>query len=161
MKNLCGVHDANGVLARDLLVQLGPTLRVAIGFDEKYDPRNPNRLADLPVEGVLALIDTGASTSCIDGSLAMHLQLPVVDQRQCAGIGGSIEVNMHLAQVHAGQLSFTLYGALAGVDLTLGDHKILLGRDFLRNFTMIYDGPSGAVDLVDPLQPVPMIVEDE
>ena len=60
MKNLCGVHDANGVLARDLLVQLGPTLRVAIGFDEKYDPRNPNRLADLPVEGVLALIDTGA-----------------------------------------------------------------------------------------------------
>ena len=102
MKNLCGVHDANGVLARDLLVQLGPTLRVAIGFDESYDPRNPSRLADLPAEG-----------------------------------------------------------ALAGVDLTLGDHKILLGRDFLRNFTMIYDGPSGAVDLVDPLQPVPVVVEDE
>jgi hypothetical protein len=161
MRNLCGVRDAKGVKARDLLVQLGPTLRVSIGFDPEYDPERPQRLPDLPAEGVLALIDTGASTSCIDAELAMHLQLPIIDQRQCAGIGGSIPVNMHLAQVHAPSVSFTLYGALAGVDLTVGDQKVLLGRDFLRNFRMIYDGPSGAVDLEDPKQPLPRVIPEE
>ncbi len=61
---------------------------------------------------------------------------------------------MHLAQVHAPNLNFTLYGGLAGVDLSVGEHKILLGRDFLRSFVMTYDGATGAVALVDPLQPI-------
>ena len=161
MRNLCGVRDAKGVKAKDLLVRMGPTLRVSIGFDETYDPASPRKLPDLPAEGILALIDTGASTSCIDSTLAMYLQLPIVDQLECAGIGGSMEVNMHMAQVHTPSLSFTLYGAFAGVDLTVGDHKVLLGRDFLRDFRMIYDGPTGAVDLIDPLQPLQSSVSDE
>ncbi len=56
-QNNCGFNDANGVAARELLVKLGPTLKVAIGFDEAYDPKKPGILPALPVEGIWALID--------------------------------------------------------------------------------------------------------
>lgn len=97
----CGYEGDDLEVARNLLAQYGPTLRVDLGFDDAYRPSRPDRLAKLPAEGIPALIDTGASTSCIDATLAMQLQLPVVDQQPCAGIGGLMEVNMHLAQIHA------------------------------------------------------------
>lgn len=151
----CGFRDGATGTGRELLIQLGPTLRVSLGFDEAYDPARPERPPELPIDGLMALIDTGASASCIDATLAMHLDLPVIDQRDVAGIGGSLLVNMHLVQIHASTLSFTLYGAMAGVDLSVGDHKVLLGRDFLRHFVMIYDGLVGSVTLQDPSQPLP------
>lgn len=159
--NNSGFVDGKGVLARDLLVQIGPTLKVDLGFDESYDVDRPSQLASLPVEGAWALIDTGASTCCIDGALARQLGLPIIDQRTYAGIGGSIEVDMHLAQIRAPALSFTLYGSFAAVDLTDGRHPVLIGRDFLRHFVMTYDGLSGAVSLVDPAQPMAHDVIDD
>lgn len=149
----CGFKDGPGVKARELLVLRGPTLKVDLGFDPAYDPSNPRRLAELPVRGAFALIDTGASTSCIDSALAMHLALPIIDQRTCAGISGSMQVNMHLAQIHVPSLLFTLYGGFAGVDIGSGGqrHDVLIGRDFLRHFRMVYDGPSGGVTLADPI----------
>ena len=56
---------------------------------------------------------------------------------------------MHLAQIHAPELNFTVYGAFAGVLLRAGGqpHAALLGRTFLRRFTMTYEGETGAVSL--------------
>jgi gag-polyprotein putative aspartyl protease len=155
--NHAGFRDGDGASAADLLSQIGPTLKVDLGFDEKYDPRAPSRLAALPVTGAWALIDTGASTSCIDTALAMNLQLPIIDQRDCYGISGRLELNVHLAQIHVPTLQFTLYGSFLGVELGGRRHTVLLGRDFLRHFEMIYDGPTGRVGLVDPLQPLPVV----
>ena len=149
----CGFLDAPGVRARDLLISIGPTLKVDIGFDPSYDGRNPRRPPDLAMRNVWALIDTGATDCCIDSDLAMQLQLPIIDQRTYSGISGPMNVNMHLAQIHTPNLSFTLYGSFAGVNLSGGGqrHAVLIGRSYLQHFTLTYHGPDGAVDLSDPI----------
>jgi predicted aspartyl protease len=134
-----------------MLVLFGPTLPVDIGFD-------PNFKADgtvIPVSGMtglIALVDTGALESCIDGLLAAQLGLPVVDRRSIAGVGGVHEVNMHLAQIRVPSLDAHLYGTFATVDLAAGGqpHKALIGRTFLQNYTMVYEGSTGNVTLSRP-----------
>jgi predicted aspartyl protease len=152
-KTECGFLDRDGVKARDLLVRLGPTLKVDMGFDPDYDGNNPRRLPRFGEREVWALIDTGATECCIDGELAERLNLPVVDERVCLGIAGPMTVNMHLAQIHVPNLQFTYYGAFAGVNLAEGDsrHLVLIGRAFLQHFTMAYDGTTGSVSLEDPI----------
>jgi hypothetical protein len=149
----CGFLDGAGVTARELLVSLGPTLKVDIGFDPSYDGRSPRKPPTLPMQNVWALIDTGATHCCIDGDLAMQLNLPVIDQRTYSGISGPMHVNMHLAQIHTPNLSFTFYGSFAGVNLSAGGsrHVVLIGRSYLQHFTLTYDGPTGAVALADPV----------
>jgi predicted aspartyl protease len=134
-----------------LLVAYGPTLMVDVGFDPDYKPVPPA----IPVPGMInidALVDTGASESCIDSLLAAHLNLPIVDRRKISGVGGTHEVNVHLAQVHIPSLQITLYGAFAAVDLIAGGqpHKALIGRTFLQHYTMVYEGLTGTVILSCP-----------
>ena len=94
-------------------------------------------------------MDTGAQASCVDSALAMELGLPVVDRTQVAGIHGASEVNSHLAQIYIPDLEFTIYGQFAGVHLAAGGqtHSALLGRTFLRHFTMTYEGRTGTVTI--------------
>jgi hypothetical protein len=147
----CGFQDKGDGIGRGLLIQRGPTLKVDLGFDENYEVNSPNRLAKLPILGIEALIDTGASASCIDAGLAIQLHLPIINRSTFAGVGGLHHFNVHLAQIRSPELKFTFYGAFAGVDLAAGGqrHSVLIGRDFLSHFRMIYDGPSGVVTLAD------------
>jgi predicted aspartyl protease len=149
----CGFNDIpGGATGADNLVQRGPTLLVDIGFDPNYifGPSAP-----LPVPGktkLAALVDTGATECCIDSLLAAQLNLPIVDRRVTAGAHGAREVNVHLAQVFVPSLNFTIYGAFAGVDLLAGGqlHSALIGRTFLKYFRMVYEGPTGNVELSSP-----------
>lgn len=130
------------------MAQFGPTLIVDIGFDPNYTVAGGlTKLLD--IRGVHALIDTGASTSCIDSGLAMRLNLPIIDRQKVGGVGGLHEVNMHLAQIYIETLKVTIYGTFAGVDLIAGGqpHSALIGRTFLQHFTMVYEGRTGTVTL--------------
>jgi hypothetical protein len=133
-----------------MLVAIGPTLFVQIGFDPAYDPLAvPIGAPNLPTNFLHALVDSGATESCIDSTIATALNLPVIDRRSVSGVHGAGEVNMHLAHIHIPMLNFTLYGAFAGVALQAGgqQHHALIGRTFLRNFTMIYEGRTGTVTI--------------
>ena len=132
-------------------MHFGPTLHVEIGFDPDYRP-DTGAGPDLPGNRWPALVDTGATESCIDSTLAATLNLPVFDRQHVAGVHGSGEVDMHLAQIHAPELNITVYGAFAGVHLRAGGqlHTALLGRTFLRRLTMVYEGETGAVSLRTP-----------
>ena len=144
----CGFDDGARGSGNQLLVAFGPTVRVDIGFDSTWKPKNVNAPAP-SMKGLAALIDTGATESCIDSLLAATLNLPIVNRRKLAGAHGAKEVNMHLAQVRIVDLSVTIYGEFAGVDLIIGGqkHHALIGRTLLRNFTMTYDGQTGQVTL--------------
>lgn len=148
-KTECGfITIEGGALAKDLLVSYGPTLFVDIGFDPAFKP-GQGRTPKPGMTQIRALVDSGATESCIDSVLASQLNLPIIDRRIFSGIGGKHEVNIHLAQVHIPSLNFTLYGAFAGVHLEAGGqwHKALIGRTFLLHYTMIYNGRTGVVTL--------------
>ena len=143
----CGFDNSQGNGA-SFLVQLGPTLFVDIGFDPNFKPADGGPPTP-GIKGVQALVDTGATESCIDNLLAATLNLPVMDRRQISGVGGKHFVNMYLAQIHAPGLNFTIYGSFAGVELRAGGqpHNALIGRTFLQFFTMIYEGKTGTVTI--------------
>ena len=56
---------------------------------------------------------------------------------------------LHLAQIYVPALGWTVFGQFAGVHLIAGGqlHYALIGRTFLRNFTMVYEGKTGSVTL--------------
>lgn len=156
----CGFSDvAGGASGADLLSSYGPTLLVDIGFDPNFDPaQGMTPLAG--ITGIHALVDTGASESCIDSLLATQLNLPIVDRRLVSGVHGGQEVNMHLAQVRISSLGRNIYGAFAGVHLQAGGqvHRALIGRTFLRHCRMVYEGHTGSVvieSIVPPAAPAP------
>ena len=145
----CGFNsNLGGATGAKLLTFYGPTLLVNIGFDP--DHIYPSRTPPEPgITDVIALIDTGASESCIDSILAAQLNLPTVDRRDLAGAHGAEKVSIHLAQIHVPSLRFTIYGTFAGVHLQAGGmiHQALIGRTFLRNVTMVYEGLTGTVSM--------------
>lgn len=136
----------------ELLVAIGPTLGVKIGFDPNFrfqKNSSTSTLPNLPNNQYHALIDTGATLSCIDSKIATVLRLPVIDRSPISGVHGSAEVNVYLAQVHIPSLNHILYGSFHGVDLHAGGqpHSVLLGREFLRDMEMIYYGNTGSVSI--------------
>jgi predicted aspartyl protease len=139
-----------GAAGQKLLSYIGPTILVDMGFDPTFDPKTlPSGVPISGVEGVRALVDTGAAESCIDSILASSLNLPITDRKPISGIHGSRLTNMHMAQIHVPSLGLTLYGMFAGADLHAGGqpHLALLGRSFLESFTMVYEGHTGNVTL--------------
>lgn len=132
----------------ELLVTRGPTLSVQIGFDPRFRPESAAR-PDIPDQILAALVDTGATESCIDSEVAGELDLPIFDQRSVSGALGPGLVNMHLAQIYIPDLEITVSGRFAGVHLLAGGqrHSALIGRSFLSYFQMNYDGQTGQVTL--------------
>lgn len=145
----CGFDGDPRGPAQQLLVVLGPTLIVDIGFDANYDAAIPGARPFTQLQGSHALVDTGASISCIDSAVAATLQLPIVDRQRVAGSGGAHQVNMHLGQIFVPALQTVFYGAFAGVDLAAGGqpHVVLIGRDFLQHVTLTYEGLTGKVTI--------------
>ena len=125
------------------LLRFGPTLPVVVGHLPAGED-TPKQTETVP-----ALIDTGALRSCIDVALARRLALPIVDTQKVSGVGGVSEQPVFLAKIDFPALSSYEYGRFAGVKLTEGRqrHSVLLGRTFLHNLIMIYDGIHGHVTL--------------
>lgn len=138
----CGSNNPNA------LIVFGPTIKVRIGFDSEFLP-TPYGNPIIPPEVYPALLDTGATLSCIDSELVTYLNLPIVDRQTMSGIQGPYQANMHLAQIFFPDFNITQYGVFAGVHLTAGNqiHRALIGRTFLTNFLMVYNGQSGSVKL--------------
>lgn len=145
-----GFPESPNISARDSMVRFGPSLYVEIGFDPSFRTDGMNR-PNLPNSRFPALVDTGASESCIDSTLAEQLGLPIVGRHSVAGAHGAAVVNLHLAQIIVPAFQHIVYGRFAGVHLVEGGqrHQALLGRTFLMNFGMMYDGRTGVVTLSD------------
>ena len=146
----CGLPDGRGSFDPTRLLTVGPTLQVNIGFDVNFKPGS-NTIPDLPSILIPALIDTGAAASCIDETVASVRKLPISDCGHVSGVLGPGEVNMHIAQIYIPDLNTIFYGSFAGVHLLVAGNSqlALIGRDFLLNFKMYYDGTTGRVTISD------------
>jgi hypothetical protein len=138
---------AAGESAADLLVRLGPTVRVDIGLKSRSPLGEP---PDLALKGVKALIDTGAGGDCIDDDLARRLNLPVHDEGEISGVGGRHPAFIYTARIYVPQLNRLLFQPFTGVKLYEGEqwHRVILGRSFLRQYRLAYDGVSGQVEII-------------
>lgn len=137
-----------GASPADLLVQFGPTLLVDIGMKSRSIAGEP---PDLPMKKVKALIDTGAGGDCIDDDLARSLGLQISDEGEISGVGGRHRAFIYTARIYVPKLNRLLFQPFTGVRLQQGDqwHRVILGRTFLRQYTMAYNGTDGSVTL-DP-----------
>jgi hypothetical protein len=133
----------------DLLVRLGPTIQVDIGLRS----RSPaGEAPDLPQKRVKALIDTGAGGDCIDDALARRLKLPIHDEGEISGVGGRHHVYIYTARIYVPKLNKLLFQPFTGVKLNEGGqwHRVILGRSFLRQYKLAYDGHTGEVEIMEP-----------
>lgn len=135
--------DSDGRPDHAALIGFGPSLEVVVS--PFVDPPQP------PTEGhtTHALVDTGATQSCIDIQVAESLGLPVVDYVMIAGASGASRHPLFAARVTIPSLEILQFGAFAGVDLAAGEqpHRVLLGRTFLQGTVMIYDGGRAQVTI--------------
>lgn len=143
----CGFTAEPAVVAPELLVREGPVIAVDVGFNPRRSPGGAPFPASRQVQ---ALLDTGATDSCVDETLARELQLPEVDQKKIIGIGGGQDAILYSAQIHAPDLDFTQYGYFSGVNLSDLPYGALIGRRFLREFKMVYNGTTGSVIISHP-----------
>jgi predicted aspartyl protease len=128
------------------MILAGPRVQVSVGLAQQFAEAllaRGDRIPD-PVVGE-ALIDTGASQTCIDEAIAQRLGLPVVGRTNlCSASHASTQTNLHPIKIDfigAAMSSNVLQApacALAAQDLA-----VLIGRDLLQQFLLVYNGPIG------------------
>ena len=143
----CGFLDSGGDSGSEKLAAIGPTLNLHVG----HDPENwvgQSLRPDLPEVILPALVDTGASKCSIDAA-AERLGLPVAYPGTVSGVGGEAQALIYWAQLRVPQLDIQFTGLVAGIALNSSQqtHQALIGRDFLRHFTMVYEGRTGSVKI--------------
>jgi len=100
------------------------------------------------VKSGLALIDTGASVSCIDEQVAAELKLPVVDVGQMTSASHAAHpCNLYPIQIllPAG-IGFAAPRAM-GANLAVQGIIAIIGRDILQVCTLFYNGYAGQITL--------------
>lgn len=144
----CGFSAGDGYSGSQRLAVIGATLEVGVSSPPSYRSESSRRPVDNETR-VSALIDTGASSCGVDAELAERLGLPVVDHRTVSGIGGTVEVAIYRVRLRVPELNLQIIDSMPGVYLSAGrqQHQVLIGRDFLRHFTMVYAGRSGSVKI--------------
>ena len=124
----------------------GPILPVVVGYDLVYGSAN-DAPPGSPAPTVVAIIDTGADSNCVDEDLAISLNLPKVGESTVSAAHGTMAANVYRGQIFIPELDWTLEGRLLGVSFGAEQQQwsVILGRTFLQHCVMNYDGRTGAV----------------
>lgn len=106
-----------------------------------------------PISRCNGLIDTGASVVCIDQRIAERLGLEQVDEDFIQPVGGApILVKIYMGMLRVPVLGFSEIVRLYGARIKGGHHDVLLGRSFLKNFIVTFDGPAGMFHFFPPFR---------
>lgn len=135
---------------RVILLQTGPCVQVVVGLAQSLAEQlvQQGHAVPQPVAGV-ALIDTGASTTCIDEALAQRLGLPVIDvvQMTSASHAGT-QANVYPIQMEiVGSPIIVNVPRAIGANLAPQGIVALIGRDYLQHCTLFYNGLTGEITL--------------
>ncbi len=101
-----------------------------------------------PVAG-LALIDSGATSTCIDETIAQQLNLPAIDVVTIASAThASVQQSVYPIKVEVVGLPIAINAPRAiGAPLQSQGILVLLGRDVLQHCVLVYNGPAGSFSL--------------
>jgi len=132
------------------LLQRGPLVQVSVRLFQDMANELTQRGIELPqpVSGI-GLIDTGASVTCIDESIAQNLRLPVVDVVPMASASHSTTLrNVYPISFEIVNLVSNINAPRAiGAELNVQGLILLIGRDVLQFCTLFYNGFIGQITL--------------
>ncbi len=132
------------------LQKQGPCVQVAIGLAQSIASQLLQQGQSLPkpISGI-ALIDTGASSTCIDEAAAQQLSLPVVNVVNVASAShASTPQNVYPIQIEVIGLPISIEAPYAiGAALAAQGLLALIGRDVLQHCTLFYNGITGEITL--------------
>lgn len=132
------------------LAQRGPILQVNLSVNQAVAEQIREAGGELPapISGI-ALIDTGASVTCIDDAAATQLRLPVIDVATMTSAShASSQRNVYPVQIEVVGLSMNINAPRAmGAELRPQGLVVLIGRDLLRHCHLVYNGTSGTFTL--------------
>ncbi len=96
-----------------------------------------------------ALIDTGASSTCIDDAIAQKMGLPVVDTVQMSSASHKTTTqNVYPVSIELAGLPMSIDAPRAvGAALSSQGIIALIGRDVLQHCTLFYNGTTGQISL--------------
>jgi predicted aspartyl protease len=131
-------------------MQRGPIVQVIIGVEQNMAQQLVAQGVQLPqpISGN-ALIDTGATTTCIDEGVAQQLNLPAIDVITIASAShANARQNVYptLIEVVGIAIKFNALRAI-GVPLANQGIHVLIGRDLLQHCTLFYNGMMGSFTL--------------
>lgn len=97
----------------------------------------------------MALIDTGAGSTCIDEAVAIRLGLPIVNVvKLTSATHSDVPRNVYPVTFEVAGIRQQLDCPLAiGVPLEKQKIIALIGRDVLSMATVFYNGPAGQITL--------------
>lgn len=118
----------------------GPILPVQIGLPQAAKEAG----AEGTMEEIQALVDTGASITAVNMSVAARLGLIATGSVQIGGVTGSSQRPVYGARIVMPEPGFTFDPVqIVGADLNAPDFELLIGRNLLCSMMMTYDGPRG------------------
>lgn len=138
------------VAPAEALVERGPRVQVVVAVATPIAEQLLQQGTPLPppVSG-LALIDTGASSTCVDETAAQALRLPVVDVVRVASAShAATSHNVYPIQVEIVGAPISIDAPRAiGAPLAAQGLLALIGRDVLQHCALFYNGPAGQLTL--------------
>jgi predicted aspartyl protease len=109
----------------------GPDVDLALYGDDPVAPEN--------LEGI---IDTGASVICVDSRIARRLGLLASNRKPVQMADGRVATSrIFTARMSIPALGFDDFVQIYGIEMEYPSTRVLLGRSFLRNYIVNYDGP--------------------
>jgi len=133
-----------------VLFQGGPRAQIAIGLAQPAAEELVKQGLEVPSKLTgYALIDTGASVTCVDGEAAASLHLPVVDVvNMVSASHASTRQNVYPISLEILGAGIVVGSVMAtGAELKTQGLIALIGRDFLRFCTLHYNGVAGQFTL--------------
>lgn len=132
--------------------KIGPLARIAI-WPPNFRPKGHSSDDPLKMPFYMALIDTGASCTCISPKVIKDLNLPPIGKQLVGGVHGNNPTNLYQFQVVlafpqsqqvSGVMRMNVLASLvSGVEfVSSGGFDVLLGRDIIctGSFSMSFDG---------------------
>lgn len=138
------IHPQVALLQRGPIVQVSVTVGRAIAQEIVQKGGS----VPAPVSG-LALIDTGATSTCVDEQAAQQLQLPAIDVVTVASASHpSTQQNVYPIQIEVVGLPIRVDAPRAvSAPLKAQGLLLLVGRDVLQHTLLVYNGPTGSFTL--------------
>ncbi len=101
-----------------------------------------------PISGI-GLIDTGASSTCVDADVATRLQLPVIDVATMSSAShAASQQNVYPVAIELVGTPIAINAPrVIGAALAAQGLMVLIGRDVLKDCTLFYNGLTGALTL--------------